>query len=114
LTFYDKSDEATMEINLGAFDEDVLCGERDEANAWTDEVGRHVPRKGGVGRVLGFPRYHIYAENEIPGLTDGFEGEKWLLNKTDGKSFKGPARELGAKASSEKPIEKDITGEANA
>lgn len=83
-----------VEINLGAFDEDVLCGKRDEANMWKDELGRHIPRIGGWGKVLGYPRYHIYTENEIPGVTDGFEGEKWLLNKEDGRSFKGRVRDL--------------------
>lgn len=94
LSFHDQDEPDVVEINLGAFDEDVLCGKRDEDNAWEDGMGRHVPRVGGVGKVLGTPRYHIYCENEIPGVTDGFEGEKWLLNKRDGQSFEGKAADL--------------------
>ena len=86
-----------IEINLGALDEEVLCGKRDEENAWDDELGRHVPRKGGWGKILAAPRYHIFTENEIPGVTDGFEGEKWLLDRSGGKSFTGKARELTKK-----------------
>ena len=86
-----------IEINPGALDEEVLCGERDEANTWEDEVGRHVPRTGGWGQLLATPRYHIFSENEIPGATDGFEGDKWLLDKTQGKSFRGKARALTKK-----------------
>ncbi|KAF2241016.1 hypothetical protein BU26DRAFT_525550 [Trematosphaeria pertusa] len=93
LTFNDKRDDA-LEINLGAFDEDVLCGKRDEANAWEDEYGRHVPRTGGWGHELAFPQYHIFAENEVPGVTDGFEGVKYLMDRKDAKGFKGKAREL--------------------
>ena len=70
-----------MEINLGAFDEEVLCGKKVEDGAWTDGVGRHV-------------RYHIFCENEIPGLTDGFEGDKWLLGREDGERFRGKVRDL--------------------
>ena len=84
-----------MMINLGAFDEEELCGERDEAGAWEDEYGRHVPRSSrGWGRELGGPSYHIFCENEIEGVTDGFEGEKWLAMQADGRSFKGKAKEL--------------------
>jgi hypothetical protein len=55
LTFSDKDTPDLIEINLGAFDEDVLCGKRDEENAWEDEYGRHVPRIGGVGKELCYP-----------------------------------------------------------
>lgn len=82
---YDKSD--SIELNLGSFDEDVLVGKRDEANAWEDEYGRHVPRIGGVGKELGYPRYHIFMENAIPGVTDDFPGTKYLLDKEKGKEF---------------------------
>ncbi|KAF1950787.1 hypothetical protein CC80DRAFT_528710 [Byssothecium circinans] len=98
LTFNDKRDEGVIEINLGAFDEDVLCGERDEEKAWEDEYGKHVPRKSeGWGTVLGSPRYHIFCDNEIVGVTDGFDGEKWLGDRESGKSFRGKVRELGRK-----------------
>lgn len=83
-----------MEINLGVLDEEVLCGKRDEGNAWVDERGTHVPRIGGWGSVLGTPRYHIFCENEIPGATDGFEGDKWLRDGKEGERFRGKAREL--------------------
>ena len=72
----------------------MLCGKRDEANAWEDEHGRHVPRIGGVGREMCYPQYHIYTENEIPGVTDGFEGTKWLLGRESGKGFKGKAADF--------------------
>lgn len=86
LTFsYNDSD--SIEINLGAFDEEVLVGKRDEANAWEDEYGRHIPRTGGVGKELGYPKYHIFMENAIPGVTDDFPGIKYLLDKTEGKGF---------------------------
>lgn len=94
LSFHEKSEPDIVEINLGALDEEVLCGKRDEENAWTDEAGKHVPRVGGWGKTLGAPKYHIYCENEIPGATDGFDGEKFLLSRTDGKGFKGKARDL--------------------
>jgi hypothetical protein len=94
LAFHDKKEPDVVEINLGALDEEVLIGKRDEANAWEDEHGTHVPRVGGWGKVLCDPRYHIYCENEIPGVTDDFGGEKWLKDKKDGKSFRGRAREL--------------------
>lgn len=89
LTFHDTSEPDIVQINLGAFDEYVLCGKRDEENAWEDEMGRHIRRIGGWGKILGNPRYHIYSENEIPGVTDAFEGEKWLLDKEVGRSFRG-------------------------
>lgn len=79
---------------MGSLDEEDLIGRKDESNAWEDEVGRHVPRIGGWGMVLCTPRYHLFAENEIPGVADGFVGEKWLLNKKDGRSFRGRVRYL--------------------
>jgi hypothetical protein len=94
LTFNDKRDVDVIEISLGAFDEDVLCGKRDEAGAWEDEHGRHVPRIGGWGQEMAFPSYHIFSENEIPGVTDGFEGTKYLTDKESGTAFTGKAREL--------------------
>ncbi|KAF2268763.1 hypothetical protein CC78DRAFT_509931 [Lojkania enalia] len=87
LSFEDKSSADFIEINLGAFDEEVLCGKRDEANAWEDEYGRHVPRIGGAGYELCYPKYHIFTENMIPGVTDDFPGPKYLLSKEDGKAF---------------------------
>ncbi|KAF2121161.1 Mss4-like protein [Lophiotrema nucula] len=87
LTFNDTGTPEIVEINMGAFDEEVLCGKRDEANAWEDEYGRHVPRIGGVGKELCYPKYHIFMENAIPGVTDGFEGKKYLLSREDGKAF---------------------------
>jgi hypothetical protein len=94
LTFNDKRDVDLVMISLGAFDEDVLCGKRNEAGAWEDEHGRHVPRTGGWGKELGYPAYHIFSENEIPGVTDEFGGLKYLTDKESGKGFKGKAREL--------------------
>ncbi|KAF2009985.1 hypothetical protein BU24DRAFT_428024 [Aaosphaeria arxii CBS 175.79] len=86
LTF-DEHGSNTIEINIGAFDEEVLCGRRDEANAWEDGYGRHVPRVGGVGKELCYPKYHIYVENAIPGVTDDFPGPKYLLGREGGKAF---------------------------
>lgn len=94
LTFSYTQEPDSIEINLGAFDEDVLCGKRDDANAWEDEHGRHVPRIGGWGKQLGYPAYHIFCENEIPGVTDGFEGAKYLTDKSGGKAFTGKVREF--------------------
>ncbi|KAF2690551.1 hypothetical protein K458DRAFT_413319 [Lentithecium fluviatile CBS 122367] len=94
LVFHDKRDTDTIQINLGAFDEDVLCGKRDEAGAWEDEYGRHVPRIGGWGKELCYPGYHIFSENEIPGVTDDFEGLKYLTDKESGKAFRGKVRDL--------------------
>jgi hypothetical protein len=87
LTFNEDNNPEFVEINLGAFDEEVLCGKRDEDNAWEDEYGRHVPRIGGYGMELCYPRYHIFAENAIPGVTDDFPGPKYLLDKSKGKAF---------------------------
>lgn len=87
LSFHHIDDPDNVEINLGAFDEEVLCGKRDEANAWEDEYGRHVPRIGGFGKELCYPRYHIFMENAIPGVTDDFEGPKYLLDRSNGKMF---------------------------
>ncbi|KAH7089156.1 Mss4-like protein [Paraphoma chrysanthemicola] len=94
LAFHDMKEPNVVEINLGALDEEVLVGKRDETNAWEDEHGTHVARIGGWGRILGTPRYHIYCENEIPGVTDTFAGDKWLKDKKDGSSFRGKAQEL--------------------
>jgi len=89
LTFnYDKEPEHT-EINLGVIDEDVLCGKRDEASAWDDEYGHHVPRSGGLGREICSAEEHIYMENAIPGVTDDLLGKKWLADRPGGKSFTG-------------------------
>jgi hypothetical protein len=44
--------------------------------------------------MLGTPSRHILCENEIPGVTDGFEGDKWLRDTKDGESFRGKARDL--------------------
>ncbi|ORY16722.1 Mss4-like protein [Clohesyomyces aquaticus] len=85
LTFHFVKEPEFTEINLGAFDEEVLCGKRDESNAWEDEHGRHVPRIGGVGRELCYPQYHIFMENAIPGVTDDFPGPKYLQDKSTGK-----------------------------
>lgn len=89
LSIQDGKEPGVVEINLGAFDEEVLCGRRDEANVWEDEHGRHVPRIGGWGRELGYPGYHIYTENEILGVTDGFEGTKYLRDRGSGSGSKG-------------------------
>ncbi|KAF2188220.1 hypothetical protein K469DRAFT_627683 [Zopfia rhizophila CBS 207.26] len=89
LTFNYNKEPETTEINLGAFDEDVLCGKRDEANAWEDEYGRHVPRIGGVGKELCYAKYHIFMENAIAGVTDDLPGTKWLLDRSSGKGFTG-------------------------
>ncbi len=99
LTYLASSDADKIEVNLGALDEEVLCGKRDEENAWEDEIGRHIPRKGGWGKILGDSKYHIFSENEIPGLatTDEYGGDKYLLDQGSGKSFKGKARELKEK-----------------
>ncbi|KAF2031552.1 hypothetical protein EK21DRAFT_63202 [Setomelanomma holmii] len=94
LAFHDKKEPGFVEISLGALDEEVLIGKKDEANAWKDKYGTHIPRIGGWGKVLGDPRYHIYCENEISGVTDAFCGDKWLTDKKDGKSFRGKVREL--------------------
>lgn len=94
LTFNDKRAKDTIEINLGSFDEDVLCGKRAETGAWEDEHGKHVLRIGGWGKDLGLPAYHIYSENEIPGVTDDFDGPKYLTDKESGKPFRGKARDL--------------------
>jgi len=94
LTFYDKRASDVIEINLGALDEEVLIGKKDEGSAWEDELGRHIPRIGGWGKVLGDPRYHIFCENEIAGVTDGFGGKKWLTDRNGGKSFEGKVSEL--------------------
>lgn len=87
LTFNDQREPDMVEINVGSFDEEVLCGKRDEAHAWEDEYGRHVPRIDGVGKELCYPRYHIFMENAIPGVTDDFPGTKYLLDRTTGKGF---------------------------
>jgi hypothetical protein len=94
LTFHDKRDVGIIEISIGAFDEEVFCGKRDEAGAWEDEHGRHVPRIGGWGTELGYPRYHLFTENEIPGVTDGYAGQKYLTDREGGKAFTGKARDL--------------------
>jgi hypothetical protein len=87
LTSNDKSTPDIVEISLGAFDEDVLCGKRDEEKAWEDKYGRHVPRTGGVGKELCYPQYHIYWENAIPGVTDDFPGKKFLQDSAKGEAF---------------------------
>ncbi|KAJ4301572.1 hypothetical protein N0V90_003665 [Kalmusia sp. IMI 367209] len=69
------NDAEFIGFNIGAFDEEVLIGEKVEEKAWEDEHGKHVPRKGGWGYVLGIPKYHIFAENEVVGVTDGFDGK---------------------------------------
>src|ERR1700753_2861549 len=52
ITFsYDKKPDHT-EIYIGVLDEEVLCGKRDEANAWEDAHGRHIPRIGGLGKEI--------------------------------------------------------------
>ncbi|KAF2651465.1 hypothetical protein K491DRAFT_696448 [Lophiostoma macrostomum CBS 122681] len=89
LTCNEKSTPDIVEINLGAFDEDVLCGTRDEEKAWEDEYGRHVPRTGGVGKELCYPRYHLFWENAIPGVTDDFAGKKYLQDRAKGEAFTG-------------------------
>ncbi|KAL1593264.1 hypothetical protein SLS60_010872 [Paraconiothyrium brasiliense] len=94
LSFKDEKDTDLIEINIGAFDEEVLIGEKVEEEAWEDDHGRHVPRKGGWGYELGFPKYHIFAENEVKGVTDGFEGDKWLTDRTGGTAFKGKVGEM--------------------
>lgn len=96
LTFHDKKSDR-VEINIGSIDEEVLIGKKDEANAWEDKYGKHVPRIGGWGYELAYPRYHIFTENEVPGVTDGFEGVKYLTDQSSGESFKGKARELPKK-----------------
>lgn len=90
---YDKAPEQT-EINLGVIDEDVLCGKRDEVNAWEDEYGRHVPRVGGLGRDICLAKEHIFMENAIPGVTDDLSGTKWLTDRSDGKGFTGKLADL--------------------
>ncbi|KAF1966026.1 hypothetical protein BU23DRAFT_560596 [Bimuria novae-zelandiae CBS 107.79] len=97
LTFSDAKDKNVIQINIGAFDEEVLLGEKVESEAWKDEYGRHMPRKGGWGYELGFPKYHIFAENEVKGVTDGFDGEKWLTDREGGKAFKGKVAEMKRK-----------------
>lgn len=97
LTFKYENQNDLIEINIGAIDEEVLIGEKTESEAWEDEHGRHVPRKGGWGYELGFPKYHIFAENEVKGVTDGFDGEKWLTDREGGKSFKGKVAEMERK-----------------
>lgn len=97
LTFKDDKDADRIEISIGAFDEEVLLGNKVEEEAWEDEHGRHVPRKGGWGYELGFPSYHIFAENEVKGVTDGFDGDKWLTDREGGKAFKGKVAEMRKK-----------------
>lgn len=94
MTFNDREKPEVTEINLGCLDEEVLCGKKDVEASWSDECGLHVPRVGGWGAVLGKARFRIYCENEIPGVTDEFEGDKWLLGRDNGASFRGRAREL--------------------
>jgi hypothetical protein len=94
LAFNDKRDADTIEIGFGVLDEDVLCGKRDEAGAWEDEHGRHVPRIGGWGKEIAYASRQIFSENEIPGVTDGFEGLKYLTDDTSGKAFQGKVRNL--------------------
>ncbi|KAF1993237.1 hypothetical protein P154DRAFT_450759 [Amniculicola lignicola CBS 123094] len=94
LTFIDTKVKDIYEINAGAIDEDVLVGKRDEANAWEDEYGRHVPRIGGIGKELCYPAYHIFMDNEIAGLTDGFPGTKFLQSRDCGKPFTGNTRDM--------------------
>lgn len=87
MTFGYKDEPETTEIFLGAFDEEVLCGKPDEANAWEDEYGRHVPRVGGVGKELCYATFHLFLENAIPGVTDDLPGTKYLKERADGKGF---------------------------
>lgn len=94
LTFNDEKTKDVVEINIGSLDEEVLIGEKVESEAWEDDLGRHVPRRGGWGYELGFPNYHIFTENEVKGVTDGFEGVKWLTDRTGGESFKGKVSEM--------------------
>ncbi|KAF2871781.1 Mss4-like protein [Massariosphaeria phaeospora] len=96
LTFQYAKEPDVIEINLGAIDEEVLCGKKDEAKAWEDEYGIHVPRirGSGWGKELCYPQYHIFAENEIPGVTDGFEGSKYLQDRVERKAFAGTAVDL--------------------
>ncbi|KAF2812945.1 uncharacterized protein BDZ99DRAFT_460275, partial [Mytilinidion resinicola] len=89
MTFNDDKEAEYTDIFVGVFDEDVLLGKRDEANAWEDDYGRHVPRVGGFGKELGAAKEHLYLENSIPGLTDDWPGKKWLANRPDGKAFTG-------------------------
>jgi hypothetical protein len=84
IAFHDKREPDIVEVNVGALDEEVLIGRKDE------EKGA---RWGGWGKVLGTPSRHIFCENEIPGVTDGFEGDKWLRDTKDGERFRGKARD---------------------
>ncbi|KAF2494252.1 hypothetical protein BU16DRAFT_528387 [Lophium mytilinum] len=87
MTFNDEKEAEYTDIFVGVFDEDVLLGKRDEANAWEDEYGRHVPRVGGFGKELCAAKEHLFLENSIPGLTDDLPGKKWLANRPDGNAF---------------------------
>jgi hypothetical protein len=94
MTFNDVKDTEWTDIWLGVFDEDVLCGTRDEANAWEDEHGRHVPRVGGFGKELTAATEHLFLENAVPGVTDDLNGTKWVADRKDGKSFTGKMSEF--------------------
>lgn len=89
LVFVEIGNTAETELHLGALDEEVLCGAKDEANAWTDESGRHVPRVGGLGKELCYTERHIFLENAIPGITDDLPGKQYLTDERGGEAFAG-------------------------
>lgn len=94
LTFnYDKTPDA-VEILLGLFDEDLICGKKDEANAWSDAHGEHVPRVGGIGQDFCGPLRHLWLENAVAGVTDNLPGKQYLRGSEDGDPFTGRLSEL--------------------
>jgi hypothetical protein len=85
---YEKKPDQT-EIYMGVLDEEVLCGKKDEANAWDDAHGRHVPRIGGLGKDICYTERHIFLDDAIPGVTDDLPGKKWLTDTDGGEPFEG-------------------------
>jgi len=89
LTFVERENPENTELCLGSLDEEILCGKRDEDNSWEDEHGKHVPRKGGIGRELCYTERHIFLDDAIPGITDDLPGKKWLTHSGEGEAIEG-------------------------
>ncbi|KAF9739375.1 hypothetical protein PMIN06_000924 [Paraphaeosphaeria minitans] len=68
LAFNDDKDRNLVDTNMGAFDDEVLIGEEVGEQAWKDECGRHVSKKGGWGYGPEFPNHHSFAEDGVKGV----------------------------------------------
>ena len=77
-------EEGEVEICVGTLDEQFLVGRRDKA--------KNVIPNTGFGALVAHPEGRVlWAENEIPSVTDGVTGVRWKYGMDSGVKMNGPS-----------------------